>query len=231
MTCFSRVKVTTSSAAVSKALAKGRAAALDQRDGCVCGPRTRVCAPARVGACVCSHWMCVHTLARSLRYEARGIETACAGCCCAAWNELIQRENFNFDRRTSHGRVDYIVAFGTGRRFVSSPDMFLAFRTTLCVVMLAVLVWSFSKSAVDDEAQFWFIYLTHWTLLIEVVYLCCALFTTATLRPKVLDRLAGSLPPTPGFSDGMPLHVKITWILQSVVLPASFLVSNAQTPA
>ena len=153
---------------------------------------------------------------------------ACAGCCCAAWNELRERENLNFDRRTSHGRVDYILAFGTGRRFVSSPHKFLAFRITLFALMLAVLCWSVADAVVQDVAEFWFIYLTNWTLLIEVVYLACAVYTTAALRPRALHRIAGTLPPTPGFSAGMPQYVKVTWALQSVVLPASFMVRNIQ---
>ena len=148
------------------------------------------------------------------------------GCCCAAWNELRRRENLNFDRRTSQGRVDYILAFGTGRRFVSSPDRFLAFRAAQFVLMLAVLCWSVSDAAVRNRAAFWFIYLTNWTLLIEVVYLAAALYTTAALRAMAMDRIAGTLPPTPGFSAGMPRHAKITWGLQAVVLPSSFLVGS-----
>ena len=151
-------------------------------------------------------------------------------CCCAAWNELRGnlwnelRGNLNFDRTTSQGRVDYILAFGTGRRFVSCPNRFLAFRATLFVLMLAVLCWSVSEAAIRNMTRFWLIYFTHWTLLFEVVYLGCALYTTAALRIPALERIAGTLPPTPGSSAGMPRHVKATCVLRAVVLPASFLV-------
>jgi hypothetical protein len=97
--------------------------------------------------------------------------------------------------------------------------------------MLAVLCWSVSDSAGRNTAEWWFIYLTNWTLLIEVVYLGCALYTTAALRTLAMERNSGVLPPTPGFSEGMPRHARVTWALQAVVLPASFLVGTVKSRA
>ena len=155
---------------------------------------------------------------------------ACGGCWCAAWQELRQRENLNFDRQTSQGRVDYVLAFATGRRCVSCPNKFLAFRATLFLLMMSVLVWSFSLSVIDNTAGYWFIYLTHWTLVVEVLYLGCALYTTAALRSKITERLTeNSLPnPTTPWETEMPRHVKTTWMLRAVVLPASFMVRNSE---
>lgn len=129
-------------------------------------------------------------------------------------------------RCLSQGRVDYVRDFGTGRRFVSAPNMFLALRATLFLLMFSVLVWSFSAAVIDHTAAYWPIYFTNWTLIIEIVYLGCALYTTASLRRQVLQGLEEDAV-TPGLRILMPWNVQITWMLQAIALPASFLVINS----
>jgi hypothetical protein len=80
--------------------------------------------------------------------------------------------------------------------------------------MLSVLVWSFA----DAPGAFWFIYLTHWTLVVEVLYLGAALYTTFALRGQLRE---GNPPAAPN----VPRHVGITATLRAVALPASLLVS------
>ena len=123
-----------------------------------------------------------------------------------------------------------MLAFATGRRCVSCPNKFLAFRATLFLLMMSVLVWSFSLSVIDNTAGYWFIYLTCWTLVVEVLYLGCALYTTAALRSKIIERLTeNALPnPTTPWETEMPWHVQATWMLKTVALPASFTVKISQ---
>ena len=61
-----------------------------------------------------------------------------------------------------------------------SEKAYLALRAGLFGFMTAVLVWSL---AADGEGT-WFIYLTHWTLVIEVGYLGSALALTHQAQQK-----------------------------------------------
>jgi hypothetical protein len=147
--------------------------------------------------------------------------SCCDGCCSAAgtaWHVL---------QRADSQDEGYVRSFGTGRRCVSSPSAFLGFRAAQFVLMLSVLVWSFADGALfEPEGRFWFIYLTHWTLIIEVLYLGCALFTTATLRRQLLEN---SSPETTGLERKKPWKVWITGVLRVVALPASLLVRILST--
>jgi hypothetical protein len=93
-----------------------------------------------------------------------------------------------------------------------SPLVFLLTRIALLVFWLAISVWSL---AADANAK-WITFLTHWTLLLELIYLSFAVFSTymAIYDTKVPD----------GVGEATPWFISVTYALQPMVLIASLLV-------
>ena len=79
-----------------------------------------------------------------------------------------------------------IPVHASARRMIpvhaSARRRYLAFRAFNFVLMFAVLLWSFINMAEKGDGGYWFIYLTHWTLVLEVVYLALALSVGACTR-------------------------------------------------
>ena len=92
-------------------------------------------------------------------------------------------------------------------RCVEDRKAYLAVRVCLFASVLAVFVWSVAHY----PSRCYLIYLTNQMLIIEVVYLAFAAYTTAS----AFYRDAQSM--TPWFA-------KATWVLQDLTLSASFLV-------
>jgi len=92
-------------------------------------------------------------------------------------------------------------------RCVEDRKTYLAVRVCLFLTVLAVFIWSVAH----HPSRCYLIYLTNQMLIIEVVYLAFAAYTTAS----AFYRDAPS--PTPWFA-------KATWVLQDLTLSASFLV-------
>jgi len=78
--------------------------------------------------------------------------------------------------------------------------------------------------AKDGDWHFWWIYLTHWTLLLQCTYLGFAVFTTwrvysQTLRMEPQEANDSSEPET------SPWWVTATWLLHDVAFPGAFVVT------
>lgn len=105
----------------------------------------------------------------------------------------------------------------TGRwNCLKSFEVYLGLRCTLFATMLGVLLYSFGLYAEDGDSGYWFIYLTHWGLLIEVVYLGLAVWTTK--QSPSWEFL------TENEREILPLSVRILWPLGTIVLPTSFMI-------
>lgn len=70
---------------------------------------------------------------------------------------------------------------------------------------------------------YWLLYLTHWSLTVELLYFAFSVYTTHEARNLIL--LQGSFPPS-AFESWvhLPWFVKATWGLYHIALPASLLV-------
>jgi len=133
-------------------------------------------------------------------------------------------KNIDFSTNTSKGRLDYVKAFGEsglpGLR--EHRRLFLAARAGLFALMCSVLAQSvkgwgeyqrgagcFAESAANATAKcsscepYWG-YLTHWTLMIEIVYLGFACLTTYKLMAVARSRKAPQLV-TVGSTVGNPV--------------------------
>mmetsp|Transcript_10900 Transcript_10900/g.32530 ORF Transcript_10900/g.32530 Transcript_10900/m.32530 type:complete len:286 (-) Transcript_10900:24-881(-) len=126
---------------------------------------------------------------------------------------LALRREFDSDRLAYNldeydGR--WIEHFASSR--LASQRTFLAVRVALLVVALALLGWSVAFDAAGGRIACWLFFFTHWGLLLVAAYFVCAVLVTA----------AGAKPSPP---HAAPRSCKALWLLQSVTLPATFLVT------
>jgi hypothetical protein len=110
------------------------------------------------------------------------------------------------------------------------PYDIIAWRTLLFVSSLYLLLWSILDHAYginDDnieeplknpEVKYWFIYLTHWILMTETAYFFTAL---ATLLAAVISQD----PERKRMQNAKPWFMSLTFGLQSIVLPFSFIIT------
>ena len=77
-----------------------------------------------------------------------------------------------------------------GRRVF--PGRFFAIRAGLLLFMFATLLWSYAHDVANGHAGLWFIYLTHWTLAVEVAYLGCALWLSVRAAPLLQEGVEGT---------------------------------------
>ena len=140
----------------------------------------------------------------------------CVSCCkpcriCLAPISQKCRTDHLFFRL--HG-MPWKTAYGKPAGFFRccSPLVFLLTRIALLVFWLAISLWSL---AADANAK-WITFLTHWTLLLELIYLSFAVFSTymAIYDTKVPD----------GVGEATPWFISVTYALQPMVLIASLLV-------
>ena len=114
-----------------------------------------------------------------------------------------------------------------------SPFVFLCTRAFLAVFWLAISVWSLADScpaefnesvwnvsgtadSAPQHCALWITKLTHWTLLLELIYLMFAVYATymAIYDNKVPD----------GIGKATPWFISVTYALQPMVLIGSLLV-------
>lgn len=86
------------------------------------------------------------------------------------------------------------------------------YRSFAAVYFFAILIWSITATSVGVNADYWFIYLTNWTLLWEVIYLCLACACTWKYG---FDK--GTLRETPALFT-------VTWVFQNIAMGATFIV-------
>jgi len=122
----------------------------------------------------------------------------------------LDRRNLCFDRFTSHGILRWADAFGSSQAL---PEIwFLAFRVICATIMTGTLI-----GAVCTDREYFPIFLTNWTLTLQVVYLNLAVYTTWSLQPLVKENIHGEY-------TTMPVYVRVLWLLQGIVFPATFMV-------
>jgi len=97
-------------------------------------------------------------------------------------------------------------------RVVNHPMGWAAWRTVAAVYFFAIFCASIDEMEQEGNGAWWLIYLTHWTLTVQVVYLVLAAACTWKY----------------GLGQGeltqLPWLYAFTWILQNVLLAGTFLV-------
>jgi hypothetical protein len=144
---------------------------------------------------------------------------------CKRVRDEFSLSNINFDEHTKAiGMVPWRKAFAhdPGRCFRTAQS-YLIFRCLMFFLMFGTLIWSFYDMAAKGDGGYWFIYLTHWTLVLENVYLGVAAYVTS--------KYAGPSSKTTTANDAaaaednrLPCIIQVMWLLNAIVLPASFFV-------
>jgi hypothetical protein len=67
---------------------------------------------------------------------------------------------------------------------VKDQSSYFAVRCLLATIMVSVLLGYWISFGVHHPLHFWFIYLTNWTLSVQVSYLCLACWTSWAARPS-----------------------------------------------
>lgn len=127
-------------------------------------------------------------------------------------------ENLDFDHETATwGVINWRKAFGhESNRYIRNFEGYMAFRCVLFATMIGTLLFSLVVWFMEGTLGFWPAYMTNWALLIQVTYLGLAIATTVATQKLVCagdDILE------------LPSIVKATWVLGSVSLPMSCLVT------
>lgn len=103
-------------------------------------------------------------------------------------------------------------------------------RLALLAAAVFIMAWSIhdhmlginddnpNKTIKNTEIKYWFIYLTHWGLVTEVLYFFFALVT-------LLSAVASQEPERKRMENSKPWYMSITFALQSTMLVFSFLIA------
>lgn len=137
---------------------------------------------------------------------------------CSEFRNELRLENLGFDNKTTHGTiVDPNAAFGVnlfcGQNFVGT----VVARCAFSVIMIAIWVWSqldFVSERVgsnDISYGYWWIYFTHWSLTLQVIYHVLSIVVAIRARNPDGD----------GPSTNISAIAKISWLMQAVCLPAT----------
>lgn len=144
----------------------------------------------------------------------RGLQ-ACGPCggCVEALQNAFSKDRFLF----RDDGATWKQVFGKPSRFARclSPRALLAIRAVLFALSFGLLIWSSVHEALKGEYGRWWIFLTHWTLTWETLYLCASTASTAMA-------LYSSVPD--GKGDAIPWFAAVTWAMQGAAMVMTLLV-------
>ena len=137
------------------------------------------------------------------------------GGCCRDFRSEFSSENLGFDRETTHGTiVDWRATFGRNL-FCGRDSALLTVAVRICFLFAMATIWVWSQldwRAGHHAFGYWWIYLTHTTLTLQVIYhLLAVLIAFQSAR----DGSGG---------ESIPCLAKVVWLLQAVCLPSTFFV-------
>lgn len=134
-----------------------------------------------------------------------------AGC-----REELRCQNFGFCLRPGE-------SIGLSVLGMENQSYFVLWRCASFTYLTAVLLWDFTNHAQIDRAEFYFITLTHWTLLFEVVYFSLAsIVSYRRLQENYTDDyLIANGGGKQSVSDRLAVT---TWVFQEFVYTGSFAV-------
>jgi hypothetical protein len=106
-----------------------------------------------------------------------------------------------------------------------SATTLLILRATLAFLFAAVLLADFISSFNQGN---WFIYLTKWSFILETCYLWSATYVSFRARFKIQEtgnQQSEGMPATPMVPERLPWFVSLAWLLWSIAMPISIMVS------
>jgi hypothetical protein len=122
--------------------------------------------------------------------------------------------------RTSVANSQWPIIFGTSGWFNKDSPILLYIRAVNALIFVVHWIWSLSA---HFQEGYWMIYLTHWSLTVEVAYLILATFTTYRAR-RELQSNGDKTADTVSEATKLPGFVTATWVMLHVANPASLLV-------
>merc|ERR1712196_376284 len=119
--------------------------------------------------------------------EPQNVADAQEATCCPTLVSEFSWDNVNLTRQTSHGTIAWVDAFGhDSNRCLSDWSSFFAFRCFNALLMCSVLVGAMIDQELNYAGlEYYFIFLTNWTLIVQCVYLVLACYVTHSLRELV----------------------------------------------
>jgi len=112
---------------------------------------------------------------------------------------------------------EWITVFGASSVSWFEPRVYQFFQLLEALAIVGILIWSvYSENECCNCGVKWFIYLTHWSLTLQVVYVWLSLFTS--LRANAMKE--GRIPK----QEKLPWYAGLTWVLQDILLPLTFFV-------
>lgn len=137
--------------------------------------------------------------------------------CYICYNRLVaewQKERTDYDELN---RGQWIKVFGaSSNRFLKDRTVYSFFRLFEALLMTFIYGWSLYDSAAEGVIACHYIFLTNWSLTIQVLYFWFAVWTS-----RQADLMDSSDKPR---SDKMPFYVRAAWLFQDIAIPGSFVV-------
>eukprot|EP00928_Gymnodinium_smaydae_P033483 TRINITY_DN23979_c0_g1_i1.p2 TRINITY_DN23979_c0_g1~~TRINITY_DN23979_c0_g1_i1.p2 ORF type:complete len:193 (-),score=23.83 TRINITY_DN23979_c0_g1_i1:359-853(-) len=136
------------------------------------------------------------------------------GTCCTRLREEFRLERLHYDH---FDEGEWLIVFGSSsNRCLQKRCAFDTFRLLEALLLSFILVWSLYKNWGNGCLHTWLIFLTHWSLMLQLAYAWLAFWTT--LQDDLM--VSGKVPK----QDEMPWYVKAMWFLQDICIPTTFLV-------
>jgi len=124
-----------------------------------------------------------------------------------------------FRREFSWKLLGYTDVLGWNDGFTRSWTLtrraLLRVRLAFTVLIFALFVWSSINMGVEYEYKYWWIYITHWSLLVVLLYFVSAAYTQSQ---AVVAEEAKSQPTAAWW-------MYLSWVLHDIAYPASFFVT------
>jgi len=138
---------------------------------------------------------------------------ACLSCKDRLSREF-QWESLDTDGINALGCSDWKVAFGHDKsRCLKSYNVNMAWRVFFFLAVLSIQIYSWSDWVANaGPFRYYYIYLTHWTLLVQLIFTMFNLAVGYYSKDDTLD------------AAKFPWFVKVTWILSEIALPNTFMV-------
>jgi hypothetical protein len=138
------------------------------------------------------------------------------GSCCSAFCAEFSKQRLGY---RDFNKGEWVTVFGSSsnRWCLKHRCCYAVFELLQALAITAILAWSVYVEFGEPGhcGTKYFIFLTYWAVIMQVAYAWCSWWTTRTAN-AMRD---GDLP----LRQQMPIHAVLTWVLQDLLLPLTFL--------
>jgi len=136
------------------------------------------------------------------------------GGCCEKFRAEFRKQRLDYD---DFNQGEWISVFGESSVSCLTPVVYQFLQLSEALAIVGILLWSaYVENKEYNCGLKWFIFLTHWSLTLQVVYLWLSLFTTWRANAMKKDQAQKQAK--------MPWYAQLTWVLQDILLPLTFFV-------